>query len=70
MEYMLQAVECGWETEMNKHQHISNHGGDFEKIDAERAAALAQMGRKLSKTFSGLDRQRSREWEGRTQCMK
>ena len=68
---MLQAVECGWETEMNKHQHISNHGGDFDKkIDAERAAALVEMGRKLSKRFSGLNSQSNREWEERTQYMK
>jgi hypothetical protein len=70
-EYMLQAVECGWETEMNKREHMSNHGGEFDKkIDGERAAVLVELGRKLNKTFSGLNSQRSREWEKRTQQLK
>ena len=52
---------------MNKHKHMSNHGIDFDKkIDGKRASVLVQLGRKLSKTFSGMDSQGSREWEERT----
>jgi len=70
-EYMLQAVECGWETEKNNWEHMNTHGVQFEKkIAAERVAVLAQLGGKLSKTLSGLHSQRSREWEERAQQMK
>ena len=64
MEYILQAVECGWETEMNKGEHMSSQVGQFErKIDRDRADFVLQLGRTLNRTLFGVDSKESREWE-------
>ena len=68
MEYILQAVECGWEAEMDKREKDSNEEQEFEeKIYKDRATFLVQLGRKLSKTFYDLDHQKCIEWEERSQ---
>ena len=66
MEYILQAVECGWEAERNKQETWSNRDGDLEdKIDADRSAFLVELGRKISGLLYGLEHQTCWEWKER-----
>ena len=63
----MQAVECGWEAQRNKQETWSNSEGDVkDKIDADRSAFLAELGRKISGFFYGLEHQTCREWKQRS----
>ena len=67
VEHMLQAIECGWETEMRKRkQRDSNVGLLEKKIDRDRAEFINQLGNKLYGTYFGLDSKESQDWEERS----
>ena len=67
MEHMLQAIECGWETEVRKREHMNSHVGLVEKkIDKDRAEFIIQLGNKVYRTYFGLDSRESQDWEKRS----
>jgi len=67
VEHMLQAIECGWETEMRKRKQMDSNVGLLEKkIDRDRAEFINQLGNKLYGTFFGLDSKESQDWEERS----
>ena len=66
VEYILQAVEFGWEAEMNRQENSETGGGELEKeIDKDRTEFVLRLGSKLSGLLYGVEHRNCRDWAER-----